>query len=292
MFYRSRRFLNDAAALQSDIQHRVKPYPDPALEDATTWLTDERIEREALKNSTFWTEAGSGDLGKLYFEVIGCDGLPNMDFATLNLRDKTDTFACIIFEDAVVNTDVIGDSLSPRWMPWCRRSFVFNVSHPSSDLQVGIFDYDPELSPIQLASRAVGDLHDAIGRIQINLSNFVSETVYTLKYDIFYGELAKDRVKTRGTVTVRMRLEWADRRKALLRGAMPPPPNYVSVARKVDYQVVHYTAQGNVRPSLFEGASCLWPMKVHLVSGRLIASNLFYNAVPASFCSTTKVSLI
>ena len=102
----------------------------------------------------------------VYFEVIGCDGLPNMDSTTLNVRDKTDAFACIAFEDALVNTDIISDSLSPRWMPWCYRAFVFNVSHPSSDILIGLFDYDPETSPAQLLSRAAGDLHDQVGRVR------------------------------------------------------------------------------------------------------------------------------
>jgi hypothetical protein len=211
-------------------------------------LTDKQIEEEAIKHATNWTEAGSGELGKLYVEVIGCDKLPNLDFGSLNFRDKTDAFACLIFEDAVVNTDVIGDSLSPRWMPWSRRAFVFNMDHPSSDLQIGIFDYDPELSPIQLVSRATGYLHDPVGRIQIHTSNFLANTVYTLKYDIFYGDLAKDRVKARGTITVRMRINWTERKKALIATVMPPGQTYVSVARRVDFQVAHYTAEGMVSP--------------------------------------------
>jgi hypothetical protein len=231
------------------LQRRVKPYPDPTREEETTWLTDKQIEGEAIKHSTNWTEAGSGELGKLFVEIIGCDKLPNLDFGTLNFRDVTDAFACLIFEDAVVNTDVIGDSLSPRWMPWSRRAFVFNINHPSSDLQIGIFDHDIELSPLQLLSRATGeDLHDPVGRIQIHTSNFLENTVYTLKYNMFYGDLAKDRLKTRGTITVRMRINWTARKKALIASVMPPAPTYVSVARKIDFQVAHYTAQGMVSP--------------------------------------------
>jgi hypothetical protein len=230
------------------LQRRVKPYPDSTRGDETTWLTDKQIDEEAIKHSTNWTEAGSGELGKLYVEIIGCDKLPNMDFGSLNVFDKTDAFACLIFEDSVVNTDVIGDSYSPRWMPWSRRAFAFNIDHPSSDLQIAIFDYDPELSPIQLVSRAAADLHDPVGRIQIHTSNFLANTVYTLKYDIFYGELAKERVKTRGTVTVRMRMNWTARKKALIASVMPPAPTYVSVARRVDFEVAQYTAEGTVSP--------------------------------------------
>jgi len=144
--------------------HRVRPFPDPEREDETKWMSKEKIVEESMKPSRHWVEAGSGDLGMVYLEVLGCSKLPNMDVATTNIRDKTDAFACIVFEDAIMMTDVIGDTLSPRWMPWCRRAFAFRVSHPSSILTLGIFDYDPELSPLQVVSRATSSVHDPIGR--------------------------------------------------------------------------------------------------------------------------------
>lgn len=104
-------------------QHRVRPFPDPAREEETTWLTKEAITAESMKPSMNWVEAGSGDLGKLYVEVLGCTNLPNMDAMTTNVRDKTDAFGCLVFEDSIVMTDVIGDTLSPRYVMlnirWC-----------------------------------------------------------------------------------------------------------------------------------------------------------------------------
>ena len=169
-----------------------------------------------------------------------------MDKQTLNVRDKTDAFACVMFEDCIVNTDVITDSLSPRWLPWCRRAFVFNISHPSSDVHLALFDYDPELSPGQLLSRAASELHDPIGRVRINLSKLAPGTTYNLGYPLFYGELIEHRKKTRGTVHIRLRIELEDVRKAIVAGLMPPEPNYVSVSNKIDFAVVHYTADGIV----------------------------------------------
>lgn len=147
-------------------------------------MTDEQIEAEALKPSTHWVEAGSGHFGKLYLEIIGCDGLPNLDSATLNFSDKTDAFCCIVHEDSVVNTDVIPDSLSPRWMPWCHRAFAFNISHPSSDIFLGMFDHDPELSPLQLLSRATAALHDPIGRLIIKVDVLKPGTEYLLQVSV------------------------------------------------------------------------------------------------------------
>ena len=121
------------------IQYRLKPFPDPSrLEEETKWLTKKEIELEATSPSRQWIEGGSGSVGKYYIEIIGCDGLPNLDLAGVTGRDKSDPFVCIAFEDCIVNTDVINDCLSPRWMPWSRRAFVFNVMHPSSQFHIAV----------------------------------------------------------------------------------------------------------------------------------------------------------
>lgn len=72
------------------VQFRVKPFPDPNRPvERTKWLTENEIEHEALKPSAKWIEAGTGSVGKYYVEIIGCEGLPNMDFSVTG-RDKTD----------------------------------------------------------------------------------------------------------------------------------------------------------------------------------------------------------
>jgi len=76
--------------------HRVKPCPDPKRVEETEWMNDEQVEAETWKQSTQWIEAGSGDLGKLYVEILGCSHLPNLDLATLSLTDKTDAFCCLV----------------------------------------------------------------------------------------------------------------------------------------------------------------------------------------------------
>jgi C2 domain len=168
-------------------KYRVKPCPDPDRPIAETeWMTQDAIDHEAIQPSTYWVEAGNGSLGKVYLEIISCDHLPNMDFGNVSLKlphkDKTDAFACIVYEDVIVNTDVITNSLSPRWMPWSQRAFAFNILHPSSDVFIGIFDHDSEINPLHMASQvATSSLHDPIGRIVLNLSHFKPDTVYLLK---------------------------------------------------------------------------------------------------------------
>jgi C2 domain len=177
-------------------QYRVKPFPDPDRVEETKWMSKEQLIAESLKRSTHWVEGGSGHVGKLYLEILGCEGLPNMDAFTANPREATDAFACVVFEDAIVNTAIIPDCLSPRWMPWCRRAFVFNITHPSSTLLIGLFDFDPEKSPLQLLSRATGDLHDAIGRIVIRLSNYRQGIDYTTAVRFVVVWTGKDCLKS------------------------------------------------------------------------------------------------
>ena len=93
------------------------------------------------------------------------------------------------------------------------------------------------------------DLHDPVGRIRINVSMFRPNVEFTLKYNLFLGDLAADRVKPRGTVTVRLRIEWNNTRKALISGILPPQPTYVSVKKPIDFQVALYVTEGKVSHS-------------------------------------------
>ena len=156
---------------------KTQPYADPDRVEETSWLTHDQLRDEALKPSTKWIEAGYGDLGRVFVEIIGCNSLVNMD---LGLNDTTDSFAAIIFEDSLVRTDVIHDCLNPQWMPWSCRAFAFNILHPSSMIFLGIFDYDE-----------LGN-HDPIGRVGINTSKFQSNTSYLLHYRLRHNESADD----------------------------------------------------------------------------------------------------
>jgi hypothetical protein len=228
-----------------ELLHRVRPYPDPTRPLQTEWLSKQQIQQESQKQSTNWMKAGSGDIGFLYVEILGCDDLFNTDLLkTTNLLDKTDCFVNLVHEDGVVNTDVIRDSLSPRWMPWSRRAFCFGVAHPQSNLFLGIFDHDMEKSPFKAVMRTVSKQHVPIGRCVVNLSMFLPETLYTLTYPIYYSETDRLRENPRGTIQLRLRIEWNSPRKALLRSVKPPPPIVVSCARKMHWQVAQYTVNG------------------------------------------------
>lgn len=89
-------------------KYKMRPGPDPKRRVATEWMTEEEIEFEHIKESQHWIDSGSGKLGKIYVEVLGCDGLPNLDTGGF-LGNKTDAFVSIVFEDSVVQTDIIDD---------------------------------------------------------------------------------------------------------------------------------------------------------------------------------------
>lgn len=153
-------------------QYLVRPGPDPKRKDDTVWLTKERIEEEAMLPSHEWLDIGSGRLGKLFVEIIGCNGIPNKDVGGV-LGNKTDALVSLVYEDCFVVTDTIDDCLSPRWMPWSKRAFIFNMMHTSSQLFLGVFDND-----------TYGG-HDLVGRVSVDLSNFTPDSVYLLEYNLY-----------------------------------------------------------------------------------------------------------
>ncbi len=77
----------------------------------------------------------------MYLEVLKCRGLPNMD-AGGSVGNKTNPFVLVVHGNVMVHTEVINDSLSPMWMPWLSRAFVFQLSHPSAAVHIGVADYD------------------------------------------------------------------------------------------------------------------------------------------------------
>jgi hypothetical protein len=196
-------------------------------------MTKNQINDAVMKESKKWLDVGSGKLGRVFVEILGCDNLPNLDIGGF-LGNKTDAFVSLVFEDACVRTDVIDDCLSPRWLPWSQRAFIFHMMHSSSHLFLGVFDYD----------LSIVDDHDLIGRVSIDLTNMRPDTEYLLYYNIYDTAKVSNR-KSKGTISIRVRIEIEDEQKLLLRTLEPPPPIYVNVKKKKDFHVVRYTCTGS-----------------------------------------------
>jgi len=209
---------------------RIQPYPNPADVENTTWMTKEEVNASAIKPSMNWVEAGYGDMGMIYIEVIGCDKLTNMD---VGLSEKTDAFVALVFEDAMVRTDIMHDLRSPRWMPWSTRAFAFRVCHPSSIIMLGVFDYD---------QMPISD-HDPIGRVVINTVNFKNNTCYNLIYRLHDDPLQQD---DRGTIRLRLRVEWKDEALALRASFIAPPRFLINVESQKSLSLLRYICRGRV----------------------------------------------
>lgn len=199
----------------------------------TKWLSDSQIQEETMKPSRKWINIGSGSLGKIFFEILGADELPNLD-SSVRGKDKSDPFAMVVYEDVCAKTDIIDDCLSPRWLPWMQRAFVLNMDHASSDIFVGIFDYDG----------TIGNQHDLIGRVAIEISSLCPNTDYVLSYYL-YDETLRSERKQHGSITVRIRVEYASQRDLVLSNLRVPPEEYINVKNKKDYLLIRKVVQGN-----------------------------------------------
>ncbi len=213
-------------------QYKIRPSPDPTRVKETEWMTDADIQAEVLKPSIQWTDIGQGNLGKVFVEILGCDSLPNLDTGGF-MGNKTDSFVSLVYEDAYARTDTIDDCLSPRWMPWSNRAFIFSMAYPSSLLYIGVFDYDA--SPM--------DDHDLVGRVSVDLANLRRDTEYVLGYNLHPSARVFGR-EVLGKITIRLRLEIPDERKLVLASLEPPPPVYVNVTKKRDFAVIRQTCLG------------------------------------------------
>jgi len=214
-----------------EVEHLIKPYPDPANPTTTKYLTMSEMNTYTYSPSQQWVQAKDcpNSLGRLHVEILKCHDLPNLDTGIND--DYTDAFVAMAFEDNVVRTDVIHDALSPQWMPWTQRAFSFPIRHPSSLLCLGVFDYD-----------SMSD-HDPAGRVVIDMSNFKCRTVYLLEYALHKSPNDSD---TNGTITLRLRFEWDSEKAALLKSFTAPQKLMLNAPNNRAFKIVRYLCRGTV----------------------------------------------
>jgi len=167
----------------------------------------------------------------MYLEVLSCQNLPNKDIGG-DVGNVSDPFVTAVYEDAVMQTSVIDNELSPQWPPWTKRAVCFNIMRSSSILYLAVFDYD-------LASQ-----HDPIGRVAINVNNLKHDTVYLLKYNLCSSSNISEGREKQGTITIRLRIEINNLKAALLEGLKPRPTVYINVKKEKSFRVLRYTCFG------------------------------------------------
>ena len=84
----------------------------------------------------------------------------NADVGT-TIASLTNSHACAVHKDTMLETDVINDGLDSMCMPCKRRSFAFNMLHPLGSFHIAAFDHD-------LGAM----INEGIGRIVLNMNNF------------------------------------------------------------------------------------------------------------------------
>jgi C2 domain len=196
-------------------------------------MTKAQVKEECMKPSHFWTDSGSGKLGRIFLEILSAENLPNLDSGSI-MGNLTDPFVSIVYEDTFLRTDIIDDCLDPVWLPWSNRAFILNIGHASSSIFLGVFDFDAGLSD-----------HDLIGRVSVNITNLRPNTEYLLNYNLYPSAIVSGRI-IRGQLNIRLRLEIPDERKLVLSVLDPPVPTYVNVKRGKDFRVVRQTCLGKV----------------------------------------------
>ena len=178
-----------------------------------------------MKPSREWLHLGSGTAGRVFVELIGVDGL------AVSMLGKSDPFGLLIFEDSYGKTDVINNCGSPKWMHWSRRAFIFNMDHSSSDLRVGIFDYDK-----------MGN-HDMLGRAVVQVNRLMPDTDYVLKYKLYEDTSTVER-EGMGTVTLRVRIEYESPKQVVLSALKMSDDQYVNFQEDRQLHIARQVVEG------------------------------------------------
>ena len=261
-------------------RYRVKPYPNPNRPvSETQYLTETEMQELVLRPSTKWVEAGSGSLGKVYVEILSCEGLSNKNMGKA-LGNKADPFVCLIYEDCLVETDVIRNCQNPYFMPWAQRAFMFNTMNTLSSLYLGVFDHD--FGPFNHKGKGLNmyrnlfheqfsncALLSGIGRVTVDLSELKHHTEYVLKYNLYSSPVTSNRkvrhklfgiifllstqlknfllsMQIKGSMTIRIQVAPCCEKQSLV-SMFNPPVLHVNVKRRKTLAVARYTCYGKYR---------------------------------------------
>ena len=156
-------------------------------------------------------------------------------------------------------------------MPWTQRAFVLNILHPTSQIMVGVFDHN------RTSNLFFEPVHDTVGRVLINVSNCRPGTVYTMKYNLH--DIKKRERRVRGSITLRIRVEWKSERLTLMAATSTVNQHYVSVAKKQFFRTTYYTLSNEVSSGIF--IKTLLQMLLACFNSRFLGAT-YSNNIPTS----------
>mmetsp|Transcript_12949 Transcript_12949/g.19387 ORF Transcript_12949/g.19387 Transcript_12949/m.19387 type:complete len:203 (+) Transcript_12949:256-864(+) len=113
--------------------------------------------------------------------------------------------------------------------------FFFQPIQLSAPIFVALFDYDGSMSPVEF------DNHDRIGQITIGIQNFAPSTDYILHFDMYKEDIYYSTRKSSASISIRLRVEWADEQKALLASLRLFPAVHVNVEKAQTLKTTQYT---------------------------------------------------
>ena len=206
---------------------RVSRHPPPEL-------TPTAAEAPCLHVAGGDADAGRpSQIGELKLELLAAALIKKADLVT-----GTDAYAVVVCEGTVARSATVFDSESPRWPATSARAFRIPVYHPSSLIQLGLFDCDETLGMKSF------DLDDSLGRVTIPLSGLRSNTIYDCWHPLQL-ESYRHHAKKYGSVRLRYAVRWnseAARVKAVL---SPPPSHQIVVNERPTVELVDFTQNGD-----------------------------------------------
>lgn len=206
---------------------RLSRHPPPEL-------TPTAAEAPCLHAAGGDADAGRpSQIGELKLELLAAAEIKKADLVT-----GTDAYAVVVCESTVARSATVFDSESPRWPATSARAFRIPVYHPSSLIQLGLFDCDETLGMKSF------DLDDSLGRVTIPLSGLRSNTIYDCWHPLQL-ESYRHHAKKYGSVRLRYSVRWnseAARVKAVL---SPPPSHQIVVNERPTVELVDFTQNGD-----------------------------------------------
>ena len=164
------------------ISHGWPSAPAELPQQHGTWAAPDAICPPAAQEAAIAAQLEQRDtIGELRVEVLEAESLPNSRLQ----MGCVDPYALIAFECVAARTSQVRNDRSPRWPAGAPRAFRLAITCPYSALHVALLDED----------RMMDD--DPLGRVVVDISQFLSRTTYDCWWPLQYGMLCVARARAK-----------------------------------------------------------------------------------------------